>query len=196
MYIILIKNIVKYGIITGIGILLIYQFLPIGDYCTGLGNYLNALFLIGLLILILFLLTFRNLLRIKKKTFDFIPLLLTLFFGIMWYILLQQTDKKFWTKKSLVAVLEIEGTPKSGTLQLFKNGSFAASYHHADYSCTFQGDYKIKGNKLELKRPELAKLTENVFTSEYTINRNDSILKPTKKGFKVMAIREITTLPK
>ena len=188
------KNVAKYGIISLIGIFLIFQFIPVGDYCTGLLNFLNSLFIGGLLLLIVVVLAIRNLFRIYKKKgkFDFIPLLLAIFFGILWYFLVGQTDKKFWTEESLVGILEIEGTPKSGTLELFENGSFGASYHHADYSCTFQGDYVIDGDKLELKRVELPELTDNVFTTVYILNRNDSVLKPIKKGFKEIEIIKLT----
>ncbi len=187
------KNLAKYGIISIIGIILIYQFLPIGDYCSGLLNFLNSLFLIGLLIIILLILTIRNLIRIKKKNgkFDFIPLILVLIFGTVWYLIIDLPDKKFWTEKSLIGFIEMEETPKSGTLELFKNGSFGASYHRADYSCTYQGNYEIIDNRLVLKRTDLTELTDKVFTTEYLINRKDSILKPIKNGFMEIGISKI-----
>jgi len=172
---------------------LIFQFLPIGDYCSGLGNFLSSLFLIGLLILTVFILAIRNLIRIKKEKgkFDFIPLILVLLFATTWYFLTGMTDKKFWTDKSLVGFVEIDGTPKSGTLELFKNGSFGASYHRADYSCTYQGDYEIVDNQLILKRTDLIELTDKVFTTEYLINQKDSILKPVENGFVNIEISKI-----
>lgn len=85
----------------------------------------------------------------------------------------------------------MEGTPKSGTLELFKNGSFGASYHRADYSCTYQGDYEIIDNRLVLKRTDLTELTDQVFTTEYLINRKDSVLKPMKNGFMEIGISKI-----
>ena len=187
------KNLVKYGVISVIGIILIYQFLPIGDYCTGLLNFLNSLVLSGLLILIVFILSIRNLIRIKKKKekFNFIPIILVLIFGTIWYFIIDMPDKKFWTEKSLIGIIEIEGTPKSGTLELFKNNSFSASYHRADYSCTYQGDYEIIDNRLILKRSDLTELTDRVFTTEYSINKKDSILIPMKNGFTKIAISKI-----
>jgi hypothetical protein len=172
---------------------LILQFLPIGDYCSGLGNFLSSLFIIGFLILIVFILAIRNLIRIKKEKgkFDFIPLILALFFGIMWYFLVDMTDKKFWTDKSLIGFVEKEGTPKSGTLVLFKNGSFGASYHRADYSCTYQGDYEIIDNQLTLKRANLTELTDSIFTTKYLIDRKNSILKPIENGFMEIGISNI-----
>ncbi len=135
----------------------------------------------------------RNLIRIKKKNgkFDFIPLILVLIFGTVWYLIIDLPDKKFWTEKSLIGFIETEGTPKSGTLELFKNGSFGASYHRADYSCTYQGNYEIIDNRLVLKRTDLTELTDKVFTTEYLINRKDSILKPIKNGFMEIGISKI-----
>ena len=52
---------------------MIFQFLPVGDYCSGLGNFLSSLFIIGLLILIVFVLAIRNLIRIKKKKEKSLP---------------------------------------------------------------------------------------------------------------------------
>lgn len=89
-------------------------------------------------------------------------------------------------------MIEIEGTAKSGTLELYENGSFTASYHRADYSCTFQGDYEINDNNLKLKRAELTELTENLFTTKYIINRNDSILISIDVGFKEIEIIKMT----
>ena len=138
--------------------------------------------------------TIRNLIRIKKNNgkFDFIPLILVLFFGTIWYLIIDIPDKKFWTEKSLIGFVEEEGTSKSGTLVLFKNGSFGASYHRADYSCTYQGDYEIIDNQLTLKRTDLTKLTDSVFTTEYLIDRKDSILKPKEYGFLEIGISKMT----
>lgn len=173
---------------------MLFQFLPVGDYCSGLANFMSSLIIIGLLVLIVFILTIRNLIRIKKEKgkFDFTPLVLVLFFGAMWYFLVDMTDKKFWTDKSLIGFVEIDGTPKSGTLELFKNGSFGASHHRADYSCTYQGNYEIIDNRLILKRIDLAELTDKVFTTEYLINRKDSILKPIENGFIGIRISKMT----
>ena len=137
--------------------------------------------------------TIRNLIRIKKKNvkFDFIPLILVLIFGTVWYLIIDLPDKKFWTEKSLIGFIEMEGTPKSGTLELFKNGSFGASYHRADYSCTYQGNYEIIDNRLVLKRTDLTELTDKVFTTEYLINRKGNVLKPMKNGFMEIGISKI-----
>ncbi|MCB0475524.1 MAG: hypothetical protein KDC69_07600, partial [Flavobacteriaceae bacterium] len=92
---------------------------------------------------------------------------------------------------SLIGFVEKKGTPKSGTLVLFKNGSFGASYHRADYSCTYQGDYEIIDNRLTLKRTDLTELTDSVFTTEYLIDRKDSILKPIENGFLEIGISKM-----
>ena len=172
---------------------MIYQFIPIGDYCSGLLNFLNSLVLIGIMFFIVLVFTIINLIQIKKRKvkFDFIPIILFLIFCSTWYFIVDMPEKKFWTKKLLVGFIEIEGTPKSGTLRLFANGSFGASYHKADYSCTYQGDYEIIHNRLILKRNDLTQLTNKIFTTEYLINHEDSILKSTINGFPEIRISKI-----
>lgn len=165
---------------------MVYQFLPVGDYCKGLINYLRSLFLIGLLLLSVFIFTYLSLTYRRYKSCDFFPLLIALTFGILWYILLNQTEKKFWTQKTLVGKVHIEWIRKHGTLKLFKNGSFAATRHHADYSCTFQGNYTIHDKILTLNRTELVTLTDSIFTTTYTIS--DSVLTPKVNGFKTIRI--------
>ncbi len=91
----------------------------------------------------------------------------------------------------MVGFVEKEGTPKSGTLVLFKNGSFGASYHHADYSCTYQGDYEIIDNQLILKRTDIMELTDSIFTTKYLINRKNGVLKPTENEFLKIEISKI-----
>ena len=187
------KKIIKYGIVSLIGAILIYQFLPIGDYCSGLLNFINSLVLFGLLVIVVLILVIQNLLIIKRKKgkFDFIPLVLFLFFGALWYFLVDIPNKKFWAQKTIIGFVAKEGTPDSGTLVLFKNGSFGASHHHADYSCTYQGDYEIIDNRLILKRTDLMELTDSIFTTEYLINRKDGVLKPTENAFLEIRISKI-----
>ncbi|CAM1340423.1 hypothetical protein [Tenacibaculum aestuarii] len=187
------KKLLKYGILSFFGIAMIYQFIPIGDYCRGLLNGLNLLFFGGLLILTFLIITIRSLLKLfkQKKQFDFIPFFLIIFFGVCTYLIIGLENEKFWTKRILVGIIEVYGTPKSGTLTLYKNGSFGATYHKADYSCTFQGNYEIKNDTLLLKRKNLNELTEKTFTTEYIIDRKNNILKPKNKDFKIV---EITTL--
>ncbi len=188
------KNLLKYGILSFFGIAMIYQFIPIGDYCSGLLNGLNFLFFGGLLILTFLIITIRDLLKLfkKRQRFDFIPLFLILLFGVVTYSLIGLENEKFWTKRTLVGIIEVYGTPKSGTLKLYKNGSFGATYHKADYSCTFQGNYDMKNDTLCLNRKELNELTEKVFTTEYIIDQKNNILKPTNESFKTIEIKTIT----
>ncbi|WP_370477556.1 hypothetical protein [Tamlana flava] len=154
---------------------------------------MNSLVLFGLLLIIVLIIAIQNLILIKrrKKKFDFIPLVLFLFFGVLWYFLVEMPYKKFWTQKTMVGFVEKEGTPKSGTLVLFKNGSFGASYHHADYSCTYQGDYEIIDNQLILKRTDIMELTDSIFTTKYLINRKNGVLKPTENEFLKIEISKI-----
>ncbi|MBC8882424.1 hypothetical protein H9X57_00295 [Flavobacterium piscinae] len=64
-------------------------------------------------------------------------------------------------------------------------------YNQADFSCTYQGDYRISNDTLYLDRNELESLTENIFTTKYSINKKDSLLQPIKKGFEVINIYKL-----
>jgi len=184
------KHLLKYGILSFFGIAMIYQFIPIGDYCQGLVNGLNFLFFGGLFILTFLIISIRDIVKHfkKKQKFDFIPLFLALLFGVSCHIIMGLENKKFWTKKTLIGTIEIVGSPKSGSLKLFKNGTFGATYHYADFSCTYQGNYKIKNDTLLLNRKDLDELTEGIFTTRYSIDRKNNILKPTAENFNVIKI--------
>lgn len=171
---------------------LLYHFLPIGDYCGGLVGFFTYLLFGGLLLLALLIITIIDLIKWwkKKRKFDFIPLIIALLIGVLFYLQSGLKNKKFWTEKTLSGGLEIESTPKSGSLQLYKNGTFGASFYSADYSCTFQGDYELDGKKLILKRAELPELTQGTFTTEYMIDIENKIINPINKKFGAIQIAE------
>lgn len=58
------------------------------------------------------------------------------------------------------------------------------------YSCTFQGKYELTNNVLNLKRKDLAQLTEDVFTTEYIIEKKNKLIKPIDKKFGAIEIIE------
>jgi len=186
------KKLITYGILIVLGYLFLKPIIPIGDYCSGLLGALNFFFIGGLLVIALLILTIINIIGIKKNKirFDFIPLLIVFFLGVTYFSILGQDEKKFWTKTTLSGWIEVKSTPKSGSLKLFKNGTFATTLHSADYSCTFQGDYELTNGKLNLKRADLPELTEKVFTTEYVLNESNQTLNPTDKNFGMLEIRE------
>lgn len=172
---------------------MIYQFIPIGDYCHGLVNGFIFLFFGAIFILTFLIITIRDIIKHfkKKQKFDFIPLFLALLLGVSCHIIMGMENKKFWTKKILFGNIEMDGTPRSGTLKLYKNGSFGATHHYVDFSCTFQGYYEIKKDTLYLNRKDLGQLTEGLFTTTYSIDRKNNILEPTIKNFNVIKIVKI-----
>lgn len=166
--------------------------IPIGDYCGGLLTVLNFLFFGGLLVLAFLIITIVDVIRNKKtkEKFDFIPLVLTLIIGMSYILILEQDESKFWTERTLTGWIEIKSTPKSGLLRLYKNGTFAATLHSADYSCTFQGDYELNNNRLKLSRLDLSEITQKVFTTEYIVNDQSKTLSPTDKSYETIEIIE------
>lgn len=186
------KKLITYGILIVLGYLFLKPIIPIGDYCAGLLGALNFFFIGVLLIITLLILTIINIIGIRKNKirFDFIPLAIVIILGVTYFSILEQDDRKFWTKTIVSGWIEIESTPKSGSLKLFKNGTFAATLHSADYSCTFQGDYELTGVNLNLKRADLSELTEDVFTTEYILDKNTQTLNPVGKKFGIIEIRK------
>jgi len=185
------RKLIKYGILVVLGYLTLKPIIPIGDYCGGLLTILNFFFFGGLLILAFLIITILDVIRNKKtkSKFDFIPLILTLVIGISFYLIQDQTENKFWTERTLTGWIEIESTPRSGELRLYKNGTFSTTLFSADYSCTFQGDYELENSKLKLKRKDLSELTNKVFTTEYTLNEKNKTLNPTDENFGIITIR-------
>ncbi len=125
-----------------------------------------------------------------KQKFDFIPLVLTLTIGMSYFLILEQDESKFWTERILTGWIEVEPTPKSGQLRLYKNGTFAAILHNADYSRTFQGGYELNDNRLRLNRVDLPEVTQKVFTTEYDDNDKNKTLNPTDKSYGIIEIRK------
>lgn len=185
------KNIL-YGILIILGVFLIIQIIPIVDYCGGLMNFLISIVILVLIMLIVLITSIIEIYRyIKIKTkFDFIPIIISFSILVIYYFIMETESDKFWTSEKLYGVT-FSKAAKSGTLKLYDNGSFAAKCNQADFSCTFQGDYRISNDTLYFDRNELETLTENIFTIRYIINTKDSLLQPLKNGFEVINIYKL-----
>lgn len=183
-------KIIKYIILILLGSLMLYQFIPIGDYCDGMANGLFFLAL-GVLFLLAFLiiLIFDIIKRVKhKQQFDFIPLIIFIIVVGCNYSLLKVENKKFWTTEVLIADLEQDNFIRTNRITLYNNNSFAITDFRTDYQCTIQGNYTLKGDTLKLDRKDLSELTDNVFTSHYIISKSDSILVAINKKFENIMI--------
>lgn len=166
--------------------------IPIGDYCSGLLTALNFFFFGGLLVIAILIITIIDVIKSKKtkKRFDVIPITLTLIIGLSFFIIIKQEEPKFWTERTLIGWIEVESTPKSGRLLLYQDGTFAATLHSADYSCTFQGDYELIDDQLKLNRIDVSEITNNVFTTAYLIDNLNKTLIPVDEDFGKIEIRE------
>ncbi len=185
---------IKHTILVLLGLLMLYQFIPIGDYCNGLLNgllflALGALFLLAFLIILFF----DIIKRVKhKQPFDFIPLAIFIIIVGSNYSLLKTDNKKFWTTEVLVGDLENNNFSRTNRIILYKNNSFAITSYRADYSCTIQGHYALKGDTLKLNRKGLSKLTDNAFTSHYIISKRDSTFVALDTNFKTIKINTLS----
>ena len=97
-------------------------------------------------------------------------------------------EKKFWTRSSIVGFVGSDIGFRPGTLVLYENGTFAASFQEYEHSCTYQGPYELKHDTLILKRTDLSELTDSLFTTTYWINKNDSVLKAIDPRFPTVKI--------
>lgn len=170
-------------------LLTLYQILPIGDYCSGLVQALLMIIFGGLLILSFIVFTIVDVVRLirKKIRFDFLPLIIiTVFFSVFFIFINSETDK-FWTKTTLTGQTD-EGDLRAAQIQLYSNNSFSVRISYVDWSCTYQGDYKINNDTLFLKRDDLTELTNNVFDTKYKFSYQDSLLIPIDKKCKKIKI--------
>lgn len=181
---------IQYLILVIIGILLSYQFLPIGNYCVGIASFFKFLFL-GLIFIITFVVIILINLNLKikhKQKFDFIPSIIFIFFSATVFCLIQNDYEKFWTKTILTGKIEHNDIPKVGTLKLFENGTFEVRIRFVDFSCIYNGNYIIQEDLVKLEHENLENETENYFTTEYKIYSKENRMKPLKKEFEEIVI--------
>lgn len=187
-------KIIKYIILILLGLLMLYQFIPLGDYCDGMANglfflALGSLFLLSFLIILILDIIKR---AKHKQKFDFIPLIIFIIVVGCNYSLLKVENKKFWTTEILVANLEQDNFIRTNRMTLYNNNSFAITGFRTDYQCTIQGNYTLKGDTLKLGRKGLNILTDNIFTSHYIISKSDSTLVAINKNFENVKISSIS----
>ncbi|MFW5983293.1 MAG: hypothetical protein ACOCQ4_02240 [bacterium] len=188
-------RIIKYGLLIGLTILTFYQNFPFGDYCSGLVEALLFVILGGL-----FLISFAVFLTIdlvktfkKKRKFDFLPLVILTIFLVGNSLLLNNEKDKFWTDKELVGNIEV-GDLRAAQIVLYSNQMFSVRTSYVDYSCTYSGRYSIRENILRLERDNFEKETNNVFTTEYEIQKSDSLLIPLESGIETIKIKKLGTI--
>lgn len=183
---------IQYSILIIIGILLNYQFLPVGDFCVGLFSVLKLFFLGGIFTITFVIISSINLVnKIKhKQKFDFIPVIIFIFFSLTTYYLIENEYDKFWTKPILSGKIENEHKHTSGSLKLYENGTFEVSMRYVDFSCTYTGNYKIRDNFVKLDRENLENETDDYFTTEYELYKREKKMKPLNKKFEEIVIVE------
>jgi len=174
-----------------LGCFYLNQIIPIGDFCNGLTNGLTITFIVFLILIILIAFTTINIISIikKKKKFDFIPLIIVITIGTSYYAIATLDHKKFWTDTIISGSIQFNSRLESGSFKLYKNGSFGTTLHTIEASCTFQGNYSLKGDTLILQREDLSQVTENIFTTTYILNKNTQTLNPTDTNFKPIPIK-------
>lgn len=171
------------------GALLLYTLLPIGDYCTGMHTGIAIAFLGLVLLVVLLVITIRDILLLvrKKEKFDFVPVLLFLFFIGAGYWISNLNNKKFWTKEIMAAFYN--GPESSDTdLILYANNSFAVSHRYVDGNCTKQGKYRISNDTLYLEHPDLLADKRDSVATRYIIDRRKNALIAVNNKFPQLTI--------
>lgn len=173
---------------------MLYQLIPLGDFCRGLPNGLTFLSFAVLLLFSFLTIVINNVVKFirHKQRFHVVPLVIVLVLGIIGYALFKSNDKKFWTTKVLTGTIESTKYSQKGSLTLYRNLSFSATCLELEYKCTFQGSYQLNGDTLKLKKNNLSELTDTLFTTSYILSKDSGALTPIDGNFKKVLIREIT----
>ena len=178
----------KYIALVVFGILFIKDYFPLGDYCRGLLGAFKFIIYGSLFLLLFLILSISNAIQFfkKKAKFDFLLVLIFLFFVITESLLMKLDHKKFWLKSICEGSIQFENRPQSGVLFLYKNSTFEATHNYADFSCTYVGEYEINQDTLLLLRNTITLDTDSLFTNKYKFNRHKNKLIPFTNKFKII----------
>lgn len=174
----------KYCILIIFSILTLYQIFPFGDYCSGLVQLILMVIFGGLFLLSFLIFTVIDIIRFKRrrKKFDYIPAFILVFFLFISYIFLTSENEKFWTKLALTGQIDV-GDLRSAKIKLYQNNTFSVRVSYVDFSCIYQGKYKVENDTLTLLRKDLPELTNNLFTTKYEYSYQDHLLVPVDTTF-------------
>ena len=178
----------KYIALIVFGFLFIKDYFPFGDYCSGLLSAFKFILFGGLFLLLFLILSISNIIQVIKKRvkFDYILLLIFLFFVITESLLMKLDHRKFWIKSVWEGNISFDHRPKSGVLYLYKNNTFEATHNYADFSCTYDGKYEINQDTLLLLRSTIILDTDSLFTNKYKFNKHKNKLIPFSNTFKII----------
>ena len=158
-----------------IGGLIIKSRLIIGDDCMGMIEGLSFLFFI-----IIYIVTFILVLVvpfIKKRPFNFYPLVTTIL--VIVGIFISFNIDKFESPTTLYATTTSPSRRHSQcSLTLRKNQTFNIKMQEIEWACFYKGVYTIWGDTLKLLRQDIEIKTNNVFTDKYFIDKNKKTLFP------------------
>ena len=162
------KKIIKYGLLILFSLGFLYQLIPIGDYSSGLLNVFG--FLLFLFLLVILIITFLIIdIRKTKKVDTFFTMISVSTITLLLYFF-TTGNYIFWKNK--VYEYSLLNESKIIKLRLYDNNSFSLTLFGADYSDTYQGNYKIDNNVLYIERKDVKELSNNLITNEYKIIDN------------------------
>lgn len=159
-----------------IGGLIVKTRIIIGDVCMGMVE--GLLFLLFSVIYIVTLLLILVIPAIKKRPFNFYPLVTTVL--VIVAIFLSSNLDKFESKTTLFATTRT-GRVGECSLTLRQNGTFKIEIQEIEWSCYYKGKYEIQKDTLTLLRDDIQALTDSIFTDTYLIDQNKKTLFPLDK---------------
>ena len=182
------NRVLKYGLLILPAALSAYVIAPYGDRCSGLAHVLGWLVLVAIYAIIFLVVAGVDIYQYVKfkRRFDVVPFILTCVGGVITLAFWKLEDTKPWTDEVFTGRIEV-GDLRGAGLTLYANGTFDAFSAYVDWACTYTGHYEWKGDKLTLLREDLPGLTDSVFTVNYRL-APDSTLVPIENGFKPISI--------
>ena len=114
---------------------------------------------------------------IKKRPFNFYPLLTTVLVVVAIFISFNMDA--FESPRTLYA--ETSHRDGESTLTLRQDGTFKIKVQEIEWACFYKGNYKIQGDTLTLSRQDIQAITDSLFSDKYLIGKNKQVLFPLDK---------------
>lgn len=146
------KKTFRYILLVVIALLPLFKLIHFNDYCFGVADLL-IIAAIAIIFFIAFLvILFYNLYKISLKIelFDFKPLIIFFVFAISLYYALSYHDKHI-SKTKKISFITYNDLENLSELHLFADKTFEYKDVKVEYSCYYNGRYKITKDTLKLE---------------------------------------------
>jgi hypothetical protein len=179
------NNYVKYVILSFLGFLTVKRHIHFGDYCSEIPDGIQCLFFCFIFIVTSITTVVYDVIKSKIDYKVFVIISIIILLNLI-FLILSPID----TVGNKEAVLKgsVDNIERNKQITFNKNKSFIIELHEIEWTCYKKGDYEIKDNILTLKKDNLIKETNSLFTYKYRIELKNRILIPLEKGFNTITI--------